>query len=83
MTSVIDATETTLPDLLKILQAGDSVVLTTGEEKTPIARVEAIPPAPASTGRLGFLSSRNIHIPASFFDPLPEPELRLWEGEAH
>jgi antitoxin (DNA-binding transcriptional repressor) of toxin-antitoxin stability system len=81
MTSTIDAAETTLPDLLNGLQAGDTVILNSGEEKTPIAKVEAIVPKVATLPRLGFLQHLNIHIPESFFDPLPEEELRLWEGE--
>lgn len=81
MTSIIDAAATTLPELLSSLQTGDTVILTSGEEKTPIAKVEAIPPPVTNPQRLGFLTRLNIHIPDSFFDPLPEEELRLWEGE--
>jgi hypothetical protein len=35
-------------------------------------------PAPK---RLGILEDPNFKIPDSFWDPLPEEELRLWEGE--
>jgi antitoxin (DNA-binding transcriptional repressor) of toxin-antitoxin stability system len=84
MTSTIDAAETTLPELLNNLQAGDTVILTSGEGKTPIAKVEAIPPPVANPQRLGFLKHLNLPpIPDSaWFDPLPEDELRLWnEGD--
>jgi antitoxin (DNA-binding transcriptional repressor) of toxin-antitoxin stability system len=58
MTSTIDAAETTLPELLNNLQAGDTVILTSGEGKTPIAKVEAIPPPVANPHpRLGLVRS--------------------------
>ncbi len=80
MTSIVDASETTLPELLKSLQLGDTVILTSGEGKTPVAKVEAIAPQKGKPQRLGALAHLGIHIPDSFFDPLPEEELRAWEG---
>lgn len=79
MTSVIDANTTTLPELLAQLREGDTVILTSGEDKHPVARLEAV--APETSRRLGFLEHLNLKIPDSFFDPLPEDELRLWEGQ--
>lgn len=83
MTSTIDAEETTLLELLEKLKSGDSVIITSGTEKTPVATLEAIPELPKNPQRLGFLEHLNLPpIPDSaFFDPLPENELRLWEGE--
>jgi selenocysteine lyase/cysteine desulfurase len=64
MTTTIDATETTLPELLENLQPGDTVVLTAGDAHTPIARVESL------AGESG--------VELASFEPLDEEELRLW-----
>lgn len=82
MTSTIDANDTALPELLKNLRAGDTVILTSGDDRKPIAKVEPILASDEAPKRIGALAHLNIHIPDSFFfDPLPEEELRAWEGE--
>jgi antitoxin (DNA-binding transcriptional repressor) of toxin-antitoxin stability system len=83
MTSTINIAETTLPDLLLRIEAGDTVILTRGDGQVPVARIEALSPPPPASNRFGFWKHLNLPpIPDSaFFDPLPEDELRLWEGE--
>ncbi len=72
--------KTNLSELLKQVQAGETVIITSGREKTPVAKLEAI--TPRKPQRLGLLAHLNITIPDSAWDPLPEEELRLWnEGE--
>ena len=72
--------KTNLSELLKQVQAGETVIITSGREKTPVAKLEAI--TPRKPQRLGLLAHLNIKIPDSAWDPLPEEELRLWnEGE--
>ena len=84
MTATIDAAEITLAELLDKLQSGDTFIITNGEAKTPVAKIEAIPPPNPNPQRLGALAHLNLHIPDSFFfDPLPDDELRMWEeGDA-
>jgi antitoxin (DNA-binding transcriptional repressor) of toxin-antitoxin stability system len=79
-TATIFEAKTKLSELVKRAQAGETVIITSGRDKKPVAELKAI--APVKHKRLGFLEHLNLHIPDSFFfDPLPEEELRLWEGE--
>lgn len=83
MTATVDIEEATLLELVEALNGSGSVIVTSGPDKKPVARVEAIPEPPKNPKRLGFLKHLNLPpIPDSaFFDPLPEEELGLWEGE--
>ncbi|MGA9070945.1 MAG: toxin-antitoxin system subunit antitoxin [Terracidiphilus sp.] len=71
--------KTNLSELLRRAQLGEEVQITSGRERKPVARLVAIDPAPASR-RIGFLKGRG-KVGPEFFDPLPEDELRLWNGE--
>ncbi len=80
ITATIFEAKTNLSELVKKAQMGEEVVITSGREKKPVARI--VPTEPVKLQRLGFLEHLGLHIPDSFlFDPLPEEELRLWEGE--
>lgn len=83
MTIMVSATifeaKTNLSELIKKVQAGEAVVITSGRERTPVARLEPVEPK-KKPQRLGLLYDPNFEIPDSFNDPLPEEELRLWEG---
>lgn len=79
ITATIFEAKTHLSDLVKKAQKGETVVITSGRAKTPVARIEAI--HPSRPKRLGALKTPGFKIPKAFFDPLPEEELRLWEGE--
>ena len=79
ITATIFEAKTHLSDLVKKAQKGETVVITSGRAKIPVARIEPI--HPKRPQRLGILKDSGIKIPKSFFDPLPEEELRLWEGE--
>lgn len=72
--------KTNLSELVKKAQKGETVIITSGRDKTPVAKLEAIPPV-AKKKRLGFLETPGFVLPESFFEPLPEEELRLWNGE--
>lgn len=78
ITATIFEAKTNLSELLKKAQAGETVIITSGREKTPIAKLEAI--QPVQKKRLGGLEDPNFVLPDSFWDDLPEEELRLWEG---
>ncbi len=72
--------KTKLSELVKKAQQGEEVVITSGREKKPVARIEAINPEVPK--RLGFMEHLGITIPDSFWDPLPEEELKMWDGES-
>ena len=71
--------KTNLSSLLKKALQGETVVITSGRDKTPIARLEAIPPVKKK--RLGALETPGFVLTEAFFEPLPEEELKLWSGE--
>jgi antitoxin (DNA-binding transcriptional repressor) of toxin-antitoxin stability system len=76
--SIFEA-KTNLSEFLKKVQSGTEVVITAGREKTPIARLEAI--QPIARKRLGVLEPPGFSFTPAFYEPLPEDELRLWNGE--
>jgi len=78
MASIFEA-KTKLSELVKRAQSGEEVVITSGRNKTPVARLEAI--TPITKKRLGALETPGFVLPESFWEPLPEEELRLWNGE--
>ncbi len=79
MTATIFEAKTNLSELIKKVQAGETVVITSGRDKTPVAKLEAV--EPKKPQRLGAAYDPTFELPESFWDPLPEEELRLWEGD--
>jgi prevent-host-death family protein len=79
ITATIFEAKTNLSELLKKAQKGQTVIITSGREKTPIAKLEAI--KPVAKKRLGVMETPGFVIPDSFWEPLPEEELALWNGE--
>ena len=75
--SIFEA-KTNLSALLKEAEKGETVIITSGRSKTPVARLEAI--QPVAKKRLGALETPGFVLSEKFFEPLPEDELRLWEG---
>ena len=80
ITATIFEAKTNFSSLLKEAQKGEAVVITSGRAKTPVARLEAILPVPKK--RLGALEIPGFVLPEQFFEPLPEAELRLWNGDS-
>ncbi len=75
-TVTIHQAKTQLSKLIARAEAGEEIVIARGKE--PVARLA---PIAKSRGKRkpGFL--KGVNIPDSFFfDPLPEEELKLWEG---
>ena len=64
--------------LLKQVQQGEVVTITSGREKTPVARLVSLHPAPIK--RLGLLETPGFKLPDSFWEPMEEEELDLWDG---
>lgn len=78
ITASIFEAKTKLSSLLKEAEKGEVVIITSGRAKTPVARLEAI--QPIAKTRLGALETPGFVLSEKFFEPLPEDELRLWEG---
>jgi prevent-host-death family protein len=71
--------KTNLSELIQRAQKGEEVIITTGRERKPVARIVALDPAPERR-RIGFMKGEGS-IGPEFFKPLPDDELRLWNGE--
>jgi prevent-host-death family protein len=80
ITATIFEAKTNLSELLKKAQAGETVIITSGRDKKPIARLEAIQPVPKK--RLGIIEDPTFVLTDAFWEDLPEEELRLWEGDS-
>jgi len=80
-TVTIHEAKTQLSKLIKRAEAGEEIVIARGKE--PV--VQLTPVAQGKRKRkAGVLKGIWPEIPDSFFfDPLPEDELKLWEGEGH
>ena len=77
MTEVtIHAAKTQLSKLVARAEAGEEVLIVRGREREPVAKLVPVraPARPRVPGSLKGL----IHVPDSFFDPLPDEELEAW-----
>jgi prevent-host-death family protein len=79
ISATIFEAKTKLSELVKKAQTGEEVIITSGREKRPVARLEAIPAVKSK--RLGVCYDPNFKLGDAFWEPLPEEELRLWNGE--
>ncbi len=72
--------KTNLSQLLADVEAGKEVVIARGKE--PVARLVPMSPSHAidKPRRVPGLLKGIVHLDDSFFDPLPDDELALWEG---
>jgi len=80
ISATIFEAKTNLSELVKKAQKGETVIITSGRDKTPVAKLEAI--HPVGKRRLGALETPGFVLADAFFEPLPEEELRLWNGES-
>jgi prevent-host-death family protein len=80
MTAVtIHQAKTQLSKLIAKVEAGEEVVIMRGQK--PVAKLAPLQPRKRKL-QFGVLKGKMPSLPdAFFFDPLPEEELRLWEGE--
>ena len=78
ISATIFEAKTNFSSLVKQAQKGEVVTITCGREKTPVARLEAI--RQVKKKRLGALETPGFVLSEKFFEPLPEDELRLWNG---
>lgn len=78
-TVTIHQAKTNLSKLIARVEAGEDVVIMRG--KTAVARLVPIETVKKKR-QFGMLKGKIPNLPDEFFfDPLPEEELRLWEGE--
>jgi prevent-host-death family protein len=79
-TFTIHAAKTNLSKLVARAEAGEEIVLARGKE--PVAKIVPIRPLeePRPRRQPGRLKGL-ISIGPEFFDPLPDDELALWNGE--
>ena len=78
ITASIFEAKTNLSQLVQQAQKGEVVVITSGRAKTPVARLEGL--HPVGKKRLGALETSGFMLSEKFFEPLPEEDLRLWNG---
>jgi len=78
-TATIFEAKTNLSKLVQRALNGEDVRITSGRERKPVVRLVPVDSVPASR-RLGFLEGLG-DVGPEFFEPLPEDELRLWNGE--
>jgi antitoxin (DNA-binding transcriptional repressor) of toxin-antitoxin stability system len=67
--------KTSLSTLVKKAQSGETVIITSGRNKTPVARLEPIPPV--AKRRLGSMLIPGYVPTDAIFEPLPKG----WSGE--
>jgi prevent-host-death family protein len=70
--------KTQLSKLIAAALAGEEVVIARGSE--PVVKIVPVQPAPRKRRVAGRLKGK-IAFSESFFDPLPDDELALWNGE--
>ena len=78
-TVTIHQAKTNLSKLIARVEAGEEIVIARGKE--PVARLTGVGPKDGRRRVAGSMKGIWPSLPDSFFfDPLPEEELKLWEG---
>ncbi len=73
----LDEAEVSLHNLLERVEAGEEVVIVRNGET--VAKLVSVPKRKWGERQPDTLKGKFV-LPDSFFDPLPEEELKLWEG---
>ncbi len=73
----LDEAEVSLHNLLERVEAGEEVVIVRNGET--VAKLVSVPKRKWGERQPDVLKGKFV-LPDSFFDPLPEEELKLWEG---
>jgi prevent-host-death family protein len=80
ITATVFEAKTKLSHLLKQVQKGEVVVITSGRDKVPVARLEAV--QPVAKKRLGIRETPGFKLSETFFEALSDEELSLWDGQS-
>ena len=68
--------KTNLSALIKKVEKGETVIITSGRKKIPVAKLEPI--QPVGKRRLGTMYDPNFKLTDAFWEPLPKG----WDGES-
>jgi antitoxin (DNA-binding transcriptional repressor) of toxin-antitoxin stability system len=79
MEATMHEAKTQLSKLVERAIAGEEVILTRGRKRTPAVKLVAVGPVTKRERPIGFYKGQ-FEIGPEFFEPLPEEELALWEG---
>ena len=72
VTATMFEAKTKLSELVKRAQAGEEVVITSGREKKPVARL--IPAEEPQVKRIGFMLTPDFQLTEAFWEPLSDEE---------
>ncbi len=76
----IHQAKTNLSKLIARAEAGEEIIIARGKQE--VVRLQPVAKKTDKRGLAGILKDKVASLPDSFFfDPLPEDERRLWEGE--
>ena len=75
-TATIFEAKTNFSELVKKAQAGEEVIITSGREKIPVAKI--VPIEPVKKKRLGAMYDPNFVMGEGFWEALPKG----WDGES-
>ena len=80
MEATMHEAKTSLSKLVARAKAGEEVILTNGKSRTPVARIVSISPVsePLKERPLGLFKGE-FEIPDSYFEPMSDEEIALWE----
>lgn len=81
MEATMHEAKTNLSKLVARALAGEEVILTHGKERTPTVKLVAVGPSRHKKRPIGLYKGQ-IDLGPEFFEPLPEEELRRWDGDA-
>jgi prevent-host-death family protein len=83
MTTVtIHQAKTNLSKLIERANAGEEIII--ARDQVPVARLEPLKRREGKRGLAGIMKGKWPDLPDSFFfDPLPEEELKAWEGQGN
>lgn len=79
MQYTVHAAKTNLSKLIEAALKGEEVVIARGTK--PVVRIVPVQGAEKRVSILGALEHLDLGEIPDFFEPLPEDELRLWEGD--
>jgi antitoxin (DNA-binding transcriptional repressor) of toxin-antitoxin stability system len=79
MIFTVHQAKTQLSKLLALAEAGEEVVIARRDK--PVVRFQAIEAKSATCERVPGRLKGKVALTDAFFEPLPEEELRAWEGD--
>lgn len=79
MEATMHEAKTNLSRLVARALAGEEVILTHGKRRTPAVKLVPMAAKPKPGRPIGLYKGQ-IDLGPEFFEPLPEEELRQWEG---